>query len=401
LETNQKLDQRTRIAMESAYANGQSATNLSDLIQQVPSLSTHSSMKVDLEALVEKGIGPTINVCRNWVAQVAQQQMMQHSHDEWASSMHLYRPEHEVAVGEESYEEFDIVCPVMWKVVPSPEDEEAAQHNQEEPTPKPELPSDIMEWEMSSAFDTHSLNFESFYTNAWACDAMFNLLKENLDITKKFMISWLTYPARNSADSTLVGPKAAKALKFTTTFAEAFLAVVGDKPLTEEGHTAFTVVFVVTKGKGIVPFYKTMAAACRRNPKWAKFENRTIRNAAKELEHGPAFWQAFCSLDSKEDITDQDVDRMVEQVPQWQVCIRKSAYHGFEDLLRTWLLQRVAVLVSPEYQTYPKDRIQSLRNISAHMQLLDDTEPLMAKMLSEARALADDTVRGLQSTLAR
>jgi hypothetical protein len=126
------------------------ANRLAALVGKRASFKNMQAMKAELDIVTEDGSLPTLNIARQWTAEMAQSMLSKGNLAGFLDSMRLWRNETETAPSAEHFEEWDIEFPKLWKVCPSRDEEElAAEEVPEEPVEKDAL----VEFKIARAFD--------------------------------------------------------------------------------------------------------------------------------------------------------------------------------------------------------------------------------------------------------
>ena len=241
-------------------------------------------------------------------------------------------------------ESFDVEEPRMFMVAPTADEEDALQ---EQPEPKPDLPSEIMEWEVRKAFDKGVQAWPTTWLNAFACDALYNLLKGDLPKSFELMCQWLKLSTAVDM-KVILPPRSRAACEQVDTFATAYVAVAADSEiLTAHRHAAFTSVFTPQKGKPQAEFFKLLATTCRKNLDFKTLEASLIRGAGKELEAGDDLRAILATIISG-GLNQEHVEKTMTGLATWVPACRPGVTARITTGIKAWLAEQVAQLTSQD-----------------------------------------------------
>ena len=329
--------------LEMAYKAGTAAGTLASFCGQRACRDNFAKMKECIGVLGQQQMYPTENICRQWTAEYAQDCLSGGNILAFVEALQVHRPEGESERSEDwlpSPDTFDLDAPVMWKVCPTIADCEAAE---EEPEPRPELPAQIPDWEMNRAYDKSVRSFPSFFCNAWACDALYDMLQNNITKATELMGGWQAACQGIEQDS--LPPKVWSALQRTTTFARAYLAIASSDVLDVALHQAYTTVFMPQMGKPQGELYSLLSSAARKNKDFKDLESKIIKLSPTELEHGVKLAEAIEKANS--DAMDFDAAcEYIAELPQWQKGCRAVAVARIEPALKTFFTEHTKQLTS-------------------------------------------------------
>jgi hypothetical protein len=137
-------DQKTALEIEDTIKRSEACTRLGEAVGSRPSRKGFQAMKTDLDFLSGVGISPTVNVCRQWCFEYAQQALASGNPDKFVSCMRVHLTEDELEL-DDIAAAFDIDEPVLAFVTPSQADE-ASLAEERDPKPPPRT-KELMMWE--------------------------------------------------------------------------------------------------------------------------------------------------------------------------------------------------------------------------------------------------------------
>ena len=126
----------------------------------------------------------------------------------------------------------------------------------------------------------------TMFLGAWCCDSFMSLLRQDLQAASDACQAWLEATADLQTWGRRCHKNLQEAVASSRIFAEAFLAVTGRIPFTQESYKSFMTIFVNPKSlKGAASeTLHLMASTVRKNETWPGLERQTLRCAARELE---------------------------------------------------------------------------------------------------------------------
>ncbi len=134
-----------KLALEDAQKKGALCSRMADFCGKRGSAKTYTLLADDLAELTSSNLLPTVNICRQWVVEYCQHSLSSGNHESLLRSMRLWLTSDELSA--EGDVQFDHDHPVMAHVAPSQEDVDMLD---QEPKPKPEVPSELLVWEKDS-----------------------------------------------------------------------------------------------------------------------------------------------------------------------------------------------------------------------------------------------------------
>ena len=324
--------------LEIAIETGEAAQALSSVCGSRASAKNYALMRSQFEKIEKESAYPTLNVSRQWTMESAQFALAAGNPARFVDILRLWSHEDEADLDSPGFEQWERENALVWKIVPTLDDEESAE---EAVGLEPESPAiEVMQWEMERSFDRATKAFGSYFITGWSCEAMYELLKTNIDKTCTVLRMWIDEVAMRPEDCKF-GPIVSSALERTITFSRAFLAVAENRPVNKDSYDCFVQVYMPQKKQP--EFFKLMATVSRKNADFKTREVSMIRFAAKELEFGPDLLE-MTHNSGKDGWLDKDkVDEIAKKLVEVREACRPGATADLEQNLRSWLKAQAAI----------------------------------------------------------
>ena len=362
------MDGFTREKLEGKYASGEASTRLWELTQGPITVSNVEEIKAEILILSEHGVSPTLNICRHWTAVVTTVDLNAGRLADWANKFALVANRDDPAPTAEDREEFDIESVLMWRVVPTIEDEETMDDWKK--TDDTERVAATLEQEVTRAYDNSTRGFSEWFKKAWASDAVFKALRTNIPDAIKIMQAWLDRSAMSLESDEAVGEMTLQLSSDVDKFATAYIAAAGETAFTPLTHAAFTDVFFQQKRSKQNIFFKLLATAVRKHVTWKDREIMLIATAPKELEHFDMITKVTAYLAPSSDLEDSDLHEVMEKLPSIVKQCRAKSQDQFLEALREHCVARSEQMIDPSAtqldNTYRADCMGSLKDHLAY-----------------------------------
>jgi hypothetical protein len=363
--------------LELAIATAEAAGRASVMAGRRASPKGYTALKLDLDILVQDGNYPTENISRQWTAEYCESMLGKGRVSAFVASIRVWRLQSEPARDSDAFDAWDMECPLLWQVSPSPSDEERAAATPDDP---PETEAELMQYKIDLAYDRDVLKFPTLFLSYWACDSMYEVLRTSVPRSIEFLLAWITAaesPERCDED---LGEKCKASVEQTVMFSRAYLVVVSDgSVLTRETYRVYQQVFVPASGKRHPEFFKLLASVSRKNQAFMDKEKEMVLKAATELELSDKFKNL---MQIAENMTAQNICEVMAEISQVRAACRSGVVADFEKKVQAWLQSEIQSMckgytdeASPEFTIAP-EQLAELKILEAHLAVLAQSEAL-------------------------
>ena len=385
------LSQREMIELNLILDNGQTCTTLSELASGNMSLQVYQKTAELLEKLAENLVFPTVNICRQFTALKGLKFISMKSYTDFVNTMRFWPIEGENA-SKDTDVEFDRLEPRMYLLLPTQEDEDNLCGSDDE---KPTLPKELIDYEMSKAYDCQVAEFGTWFQKCWMSDALYDLASKNVEGFKEVCTAWImSRKDYKPCDDFKPGQKAFASADKVTEFARAYMAVAGDSCMDKVDHEAFCDFFVSTKAA--YSNFKPFITACRRCDGFFAFENEAVRCASSELEFGQRFnFHIGKLVDDAANVDDNTLQEIMDLMPNYRKC-RRRTYTKLQDLVIQYIILRIGE-VYKDKDTADIERLERMKFLSNHAASLSPgLDPELVEQFTAAKIKAQELIEVVQ-----
>ena len=363
-----------------------------ELCSEPLSTQTFQLMDAELDKLAKLQIEPTQNVAVQF-CYLKVQVLLAHENYDAAVNVLMFTPRKGATLSGDR--NLDRTAPQLVRYFPTVDEELGLEEDE------PEMPSEeraCIDWRKDRRFDEEVKSFGDNYFKGFASDALFDLVQSNMQGSLTFFR--LLVMARSEYDSDIghegynPGPLAFKACHKCIDFAEAYIAIVGDMPLTLHTHGLVTNIF--SRQTAAYAMFKLLVAAARRLDKFVQLEMDAVKVASKELQHQVRFYAFKNAID--EDRLDDSIIGDVMSVWEGMMQMRSSAWRSLVSPLHMYFAKRIKELL--ELNPATPSSFETLKLIRGYVDEVPQPSEEEAATITDMKSKADKTLQDLTSSLA-
>ena len=328
-------DEFFKAKLELAATNTDFAGQLHGLARARPHAKNFCNIRMWIEKLMQEQVEIAPISFATYVAVYAETCMANKNITDWCMALLCKAPESQPIA-------FDLERPAFWQI-----SEFSQYYDNDDMGDEDDATTSSGGAEDTQNFKRKALRagmseLTSTFLGSWCCDSFMSLVRQDLQQAGDACQAWLEATADLPKWERSCHKNLQQAVACSRVFAEAFLAVTGRIPFTQETYKSFMTIFVSPKSmKGqAAETLRLMASTVRKNETWPGLEKQTLRCAASELESSSELQEMLAKVSDGADIPLDELQKIHERWLELQGLVRNSTLRTLETALASRLLEQ-------------------------------------------------------------
>ena len=368
-------DEFFKAKLELAANNADFAGQLHALARTRPHAKNYSNIKMWLEKLMQEQVEIAPISFATYVAVYAETCMANKNISDWCMALLCKAPDKQATIT------FDLDRPAYWQIIEFSQYYDNDDFEDEDDVTTASGSSEECQSFKRKALRSWLADLTTMYLGAWCCDSFMSLLRQDLQRAGDACELWLEATKDLLAWERSCHKNLQEAVSSSRLFAEAFLAVTGRIPFTQETHKSFMTIFVNPKSlKGSASeTLRLMASTVRKNETWPGLERQTLRCAASELESSSELQHMTEQISGEGEMRMEELQKIHQRWLALRDIVRGSSLRALEKALVSKLLAHGQVITAlPDPAALTEEHIASL-DFVADALLSFETTPEFAR----------------------